>query len=379
MAEKKTNAAPDFITITRSCEHNLKAISLRIPLKRLTLVCGVSGSGKSTLAHDVLFCEGQGRFLESFSAYARIFQARQNRSHTDAITHIPPALALGQNLPLNNPRSTVATLTDLHSPVRMLFSRFAKQAAAEKPTRSHLSFNHPLGACPRCRGLGRVHEIDLDKLIADENLSLRAGALSLSTPNGYVIYSQVTIDVLDQVCRAHGFSVEVPWKKLTNEQKQVVLYGSDRLKIPFGKHPLASRLRWTGITPQPRELGTYRGIVPIMEEILQRGPNPNILRFCRQQPCRECGGLRLAPRFLDASYHETSLRALLSSTISQLRDWGERELLRPKLSARSSFLFQTWRLTPNAWKVSAWVTWPCIAPCPRFPAARGSASRSPIC
>jgi len=346
MGARKTDTAHEFITITRSSEHNLKAISLQIPLKRLTLVCGVSGSGKSTLAHDVLFCEGQGRFLESFSAYARIFQARLNRSHTEAITHIPPALALGQRISLNNPRSTVSTLTDLHSPLRMLFSRFAKQTCAEKITRSHLSFNHPLGACPLCRGLGQIHEIDLDKLITNENRSLREGALSLSTPNGYIIYSQVTIDVLDQVCRAHGFSVEIPWKKLTDEQKQVVLYGSDRLEIPFGKHPLASRLHWTGITPKPRELGMYRGIVPIMEEILQKGPNPNILRFCRQRPCRECGGLRLAPCFLDTSYRETSLRTMLSLTISQLRDWGERELLHPGLSAPEKLLVSG--LTANA-------------------------------
>jgi excinuclease ABC subunit A len=315
MSKTKAAEALDFITITRSSEHNLKAISLRIPLKRLTLVCGVSGSGKSTLARDVLFCEGQGRFLESFSAYARIFQARMNRSHTDAIDHIPPALALGQYFSLNNPRSTVSTLTDLHSPIRMLFSRFLKQTLGEKITRSHLSFNHPLGACPHCQGLGQIHEIDLDKLITDENRSLREGALSLSTPNGYIIYSQVTMDVLDQVCQAHGFSVEIPWKKLTNEQKQIVLYGSDRVKIPFGKHTLASRLKWTGITPKPRELGTYRGIVPIMEEILHRDPNPNILRFCQQKPCHDCSGLRLANHFLDTQYQETSLRILLSFTI----------------------------------------------------------------
>jgi excinuclease ABC subunit A len=332
MSEKKMDEALDFITITRSSEHNLKAISLRIPLKRLTLVCGVSGSGKSTLAHDVLFCEGQGRFLESFSAYARIFQARMNRSHTDAIAHIPPALALGQRLSLNNPRSTAATLTDLHSPLRMLFSRFVQPTFDEKITRSHLSFNHPLGACPHCQGLGQIHEIDIDKLITDENRSLREGALSLSTPNGYIIYSQVTMDVLNQVCQAHGFTVEIPWKKLTAEQKQIVLYGSNRVKIPFGKHPLASRLKWTGITPKPRGLGIYRGIVPIMEEILHRDPNPNILRFCRQKPCPDCGGLRLARRFLDTQYHQTSLRTLLSFTISQLADWGEQELTRPDVS-----------------------------------------------
>jgi excinuclease ABC subunit A len=333
MGYGKNAEARDFITITRSSEHNLKAISLQVPLRRLTLVCGVSGSGKSTLAHDVIFREGQGRFLESFSAYARIFQARLNRSRTESIAHIPPALSLSQGLSLNNPRSTVATLTDLHSSLRMLFSRFADPTSREKTTRSHLSFNHPLGACPRCHGLGQVHEIDLDRLIRDESRSLREGALSLSTPNGYIIYSQVTMDVLDQVCRAHGFSTEIPWKELTLEQRRVVLYGSERLKIPFGKHPLASRLRWSGITPRPRELGTYRGIVPIMEETLQRDPNPNILRFCRQSFCPECGGLRLAPRFLDMTYHERSLRGVLSFTISELLDWSEGEASRRGLAA----------------------------------------------
>lgn len=332
MIASKAEEALDFITVTNSSEHNLKSITLRIPLQRLTLVCGVSGSGKSTLAHDVLFCEGQGRFLESFSAYARIFQARMNRSHTGAIAHIPPALALGQHVSLNQPRSTVATLTDLHGSLRMLFSRFSRQVSGEKMTRSHLSFNHPLGACPQCQGLGQVHEIDLDTLITDADRSLRQGALSLSTPNGYIIYSQVTIDVLDQVCRAHGFTVDVPWKRLTDEQKRIVLYGSDCVQIPFGKHPLSSRMKWTGITPKPRELGVYRGIVPIMEETLHRDPNPNILRYCRMKPCRACGGLRLADRFLDASYHGTTLRTLLSSTISQLAEWGQRELLLPDLS-----------------------------------------------
>ncbi len=343
MDDGKAGEALDFISVTRSSEHNLKAISLRIPLKRVTLVCGVSGSGKSTLAHDVLFCEGQGRFLESFSAYARIFQARPNRSRTEAIGPIPPALALGQQVSLNNPRSTVSTLTDLHSPIRMLISRFAKPTSGERLTRSHLSFNHPLGACPHCQGLGQVYEIELARLVADENRSLRQGALSLSTPNGYIIYSQVTIDVLDQVCRAHGFSVEVPWKELTAEQKRVVLYGSDRVQVPFGKHPLASRLKWTGITPRPRELGTYRGILPIMEETLHRDPNPNILRFCRKRPCPECGGLRLAERHLGAAYQETTLRQLLSFTIAQLADWSGRQLRRPELSRPEKFILSDLR------------------------------------
>ena len=324
--------APGFIAVSGCREHNLKSISPRIPLRRLTLVCGVSGSGKSTLARDVLYREGQGRFLESFPAYARLFQSRLGRSRSDAVSAIPPALALGQDLSLGNPRSTVATLTGLHGSLRMLISRFAAPGTAGRLTRSHLSFNHPLGACPRCQGLGQVQEIDVAGLVEDERRTLRQGALRLSTPNGYIIYSQVTIDVLDEVCRAHGFSVDAPWRELSDEQRRVVLYGSDRVRIPFGKHPLSSRLRWTGITPRPRELGTYRGIVPIMEEILRRGPNPGILRFCRQEPCRECGGLRLAAAALDASYQGTPLRQLLALTVAGLAEWGEGAAARPGLS-----------------------------------------------
>lgn len=321
----------EWITLTECKEHNLKNISLQIPLGSLTLLCGVSGSGKSTLAHDVCFAEGQGRFLESFSAYARIFQARLNRSHTRRIDNIPPALALEQVFLNHNPRSTVATLSDLYSPIRLLYSRFAQISAANKPTRSHLSFNHPLGACPDCQGLGQVYTLDHESLIRDGRLSLRQGALRLSTPNGYIIYSQVTIDVLDQVCRAHGFSVDIAWQDLRDEQKQVVLYGSDRIEIPFGKHPLESRLKWSGITAKPRELGHYRGIVPIMEEILKRDPNPNILRWCRQQPCPNCQGLRLRRQMHGLRYRQTDLGTLLAFTVSELADWSFGELKLGKL------------------------------------------------
>ena len=221
----------------------------------------------------------------------------------------------------------------------MLFSRFTSDAGSgEKITRSHLSFNHPLGACPDCHGLGQIHELDHSALITDENRSLREGALSLSTPNGYIIYSQVTIDALDQVCRAHGFTVDVPWKDLSAEQKQIVFYGSARVQIPFGKHPLESRLKWTGITPKPRELGVYRGIIPIMAETLVRDPNPNILRFCRQKTCPACGGLRLNARFLDLCYQGTSLRMLLAQTIDQLAVWSEKESACPGRSRPEKLL-----------------------------------------
>lgn len=327
MNEPTPADAVGWISIEHCSEHNLKDISLKIPLGKTTLVCGVSGSGKSTLAHDVCFAEGQGRFLESFSSYARIFHSRLSRSQTRTIRNIPPALALEQLFLSHNPRSTVLTLSDLYSPLRMLFSRFASANDPVKVSRSHLSYNHPLGACPECQGLGKVHRLDHSLIIRDENLSLRQGALRLSTPKGYIIYSQVTIDVLDQVCQAHGFSVDIPWKDLDESQQKIVLYGSDRLLIPFGKHPLESRLKWSGITAKPRELGHYKGIIPVMEDILNRDPNPNILRWCRKETCPACSGLRLNPRVHELSYGAVLLRTLLSFSVQQLALWAKGVLM----------------------------------------------------
>jgi len=120
----------------------------------------------------------------------------------------------------------------------------------------------------------------------------------LTTPNGYIIYSQVTMDVLDEVCRAHGFSADIPWRDLTDAQRDIVLNGSDRIRIPYGKHPLSSRLRWKGIVAKPRQEGFYKGILPVMETILRAKRNVNILRFARTLPCRACGGRRLRPESL---------------------------------------------------------------------------------
>ena len=125
------------------------------------------------------------------------------------------------------------------------------------------SFNSAHGACPVCQGLGVEDRLDPDLLVADPRKTLRQGALVITTPTGYVIYSQVTTDVLDQVCRAHGFDVDTPWQDLTEAQRNIVLNGSDRIRIPYGKHPLASRLRWSGITARPREEGVYKGVLPV--------------------------------------------------------------------------------------------------------------------
>jgi excinuclease ABC subunit A len=291
----------ETITITNASEHNLKSVSVEFPKKQLIVVTGVSGSGKSSLIFDVLYREAESRYLGSFSSFARQFMGKLKKPDVEKVEGLSPAVALNQKSVVSSPRSTVGTITAIYDLLRLLFARTGH---ADDPcervaiNRALFSFNSPEGACPACKGLGVEDFLDADLLIADENRTLREGALVITAPNGYIIYSQVTLEVLDQVCRSEGFHIDIPWKDLTPEQKHIVLYGSDKIEIPYGKHPLESRMKWSGITAKPREMGFYKGILPVMETILQRDRNRNILRFVRSGKCRACNGRRLNEKAL---------------------------------------------------------------------------------
>lgn len=114
------------ISIRGARVHNLKNISLDIPRNKLIVITGVSGSGKSSLAFDTIYAEGQRRFVESLSAYARQFLERMNKPDVDLITGIPPAIAIEQKTVTRNPRSTVGTTTEVYDYLRLLFGRIGK-------------------------------------------------------------------------------------------------------------------------------------------------------------------------------------------------------------------------------------------------------------
>ena len=103
--------------------HNLKNVSLKIPRDRLVVITGVSGSGKSSLAFDTIYAEGQRRYVESLSSYARQFLGRMNKPEVDFINGIPPAIAIEQKVNSRNPRSTVGTSTEIYDYMRLLYAR----------------------------------------------------------------------------------------------------------------------------------------------------------------------------------------------------------------------------------------------------------------
>src|SRR5215475_12597939 len=115
----------NWIHIRGAKQNNLKNLDLQIPLNALTVVTGVSGSGKSTLAFDILYAEGQRRYVESFSAYARQFLDRMDKPDVESIEGIPPTIAIDQSRPVRTSRSTVGTMTELHDHFKLLFAKIA--------------------------------------------------------------------------------------------------------------------------------------------------------------------------------------------------------------------------------------------------------------
>src|SRR5450432_2701080 len=116
----------DAIRIRGARQNNLKALDLDLPLYELIVVTGVSGSGKSSLVFDTLYAEGQRRYVETFSAYARQFLERMDRPAVDKVEGVPPAIAIDQTNPVRSSRSTVGTMTELNDHLKLLFARAAQ-------------------------------------------------------------------------------------------------------------------------------------------------------------------------------------------------------------------------------------------------------------
>jgi len=304
------------IVIKGAFENNLKGIDVSIPHGKLTVITGISGSGKSSLVSDILLREGQKMYFETFSAYTRSRLGKIRPARVSSIEGLLPVVSVGQTHIQANRRSTAGTFSEISPLLRQLFSRFNDNNLKLK--RINFSFNSEQGWCTHCKGLGIEEFIDPNKIVINPQQSLRNGALSITLPNGYTIYSQVTIDELNKVCNHEGFTVDDIWDSLKPEQKNTVLYGSTAVKVLYGKHSLESRMKWTGMTARPRDEAYYRGIIPVMDEILKRDRNDNILKFVSSQQCSHCNGYRLNTHALSVTFKGKNIAEYESVPFSSL-------------------------------------------------------------
>lgn len=305
------------IKVRGATAHNLQSVDLDLAWGRWTAVTGPSGSGKTSLVFDTIVREGQRRVLGGLSSRARQLFGKLGRAAVSSLEGLPAPIAVGVH-GIANARSTVGTRSGVLDLLRLVFARLAVDPDGEALTRSHFSFNVAPGACEACGGSGSEDLVDPALIVADASKSIRDGALVPTLKNGYTVYSQVTLEVMNTICQAHGFDVNTPWQDLTDAQRHVILHGTQALKVPFGKHSIESRMKWEGITARPREEGYYRGLVPVITDTLSRDRNPNILRFVRSADCSTCGGTRLSRPGRDAVLAGMTLPALLALPLHAL-------------------------------------------------------------
>src|SRR6516164_2380441 len=157
-----------IIQVRGARENNLKNISVDIPRRRITVFTGVSGSGKSSLVFDTIAAESLRLLNETFPTFVQNFLPRYGQPDVEVIANLSTAIIVDQQRIGGNSRSTLGTVTDIYTLLRVLFSRLGKPAV---PHSLALSFNDPMGMCPECEGLGRGYQIDIDALL-DKTKSL---------------------------------------------------------------------------------------------------------------------------------------------------------------------------------------------------------------
>ncbi|GAB1510268.1 excinuclease ABC subunit UvrA [Actinophytocola sp. KF-1] len=267
-----------MITVTGAREHNLRDIDVAIPTGTLTVVTGVSGSGKSSLVFDTIAAESQRQLNQTHTSFVRNRLPSFGRPDVDAVDNLPASVVVDQRRLGGNSRSTVGTVTDIHSLMRLLWSRAGTPHIGESTA---FSFNDPAGMCPRCHGLGTVKSIDLEQLV-DRDRSLNEGAIRFPTFGvGGWMWRTFTGSAL--------FDNDKPLRDFTADEWQAFLHGADDALVQ----------RPTDTAPVPKQ---YEGLIPRFERIWLpkdveslKGPTRAAYeRVVTQDTCPDCKGTRLS-------------------------------------------------------------------------------------
>ena len=325
---------PKYIQIRGARVHNLKNINVDIPLHQIVGIAGVSGSGKSSLALGVLYAEGSRRYLESLSTYTRRRMTGAAKAQVDEVLYVPAALALHQRPGIPGIRSTFGTGTELLNSLRLMYSRLAShrcpnghyveptlKVAAEQeilcpicgeqvqpPSAEELAFNSQ-GACPECGGTGRVRTVNIDSLVPDDSISIDDGAVA---PWNSLMWSLMT-----DVCREMGVRTDIPFRKLTEKEKDIVYHGPAEKKHIFYKAKNSN---------QAGELDfTYYNAVYTVENALAKVKDEKgmkrVEKFLKEEICPQCQGSRLSEKARAPKLRGIGLAEACQMTLKDLVVW----------------------------------------------------------
>jgi excinuclease ABC subunit A len=323
----------NFIKVRGARTNNLKNINLDIPRDKLVVITGLSGSGKSSLAFDTVYAEGQRRYVESLSSYARQFVGLMDKPDVDLIEGLSPAISIDQRTVGHNPRSTVGTITEIYDYLRLLYSKCGqpycphcnlklKKDSAEKKTAKKVrgreinsvklerffscpecgyrrgeleprdfSFNSGHGACSICGGLGTKSEID-SELVFNSNLSILEGAikpLAHANLNGNGLFME-----LNELATRHNFSLRPAIKDLTSEQRKLILKGDGQF------------------------IGLLKNLEEKYNETKSSFVKSEIEKVMRVSLCPACQGARLKPEILAVKINNLSIFEVTNKSVKDL-------------------------------------------------------------
>ena len=460
MATKKATSVAienteEFIEVFGAREHNLKNIDIKIPKNKLVVFTGVSGSGKSSLAFDTIYNEGQRRYMESFSAYARQFVGDMERPDVDKITGLSPVISIEQKTTNKNPRSTVGTITEIYDFLRLLYARvgeaysyntgkkmvkfseeeivqslfskfnnkkisllaplvrgrkghyrelfedirkkgflkvrvdgeildlaarmqvdrykihdievvvdrlqvtsdmkvrlsqsvqktlamgkdllfllinednkvvqYSKQLMCidtgisyEEPSPNAFSFNSPYGACPACKGLGTVYQVNMDAVIPDKNVAVKDGGIAaLGEEREAYVFKQV-----QQLAKKHKISLDKPIKELPAKALNILLYGREEVNEEVNAD-IEMDVPQEGSVYYATE---YEGIINMLRRWFSSPSTTEALRdwvekFMKLKTCESCNGSRLRKESLWFKVDEKNISQLSDMDLDHLFIW----------------------------------------------------------
>lgn len=324
----------DKILVRGARVHNLKNIDVDIPLNKIVGIAGVSGSGKSSLALGVLYAEGSRRYLDALSTYTRRRMTQAEKALVDEVLYVPAALALRQRPGVPGIRSTFGTGTELLNSLRLMYSRLASHrcpnghyleptlavAAGQElacpqcgarfyaPSAEELAFNSQ-GACRTCDGTGMIRTVDKATLVPDESLSIDEGAVA---PWNSLMWSLMT-----DVCRAMGVRTDIPFRELTDKEKDIVYNG------PAVKKHILYKAKSSN---QAGELDfTYYNAVYTVENALAKVKDEQgmkrVEKFLKQEICPDCLGSRLSQAARAPKLRGVSLDEACQMPLAELVNW----------------------------------------------------------
>jgi len=291
----------EYIEIRGARENNLKNVSLRIPKRKITIFTGVSGSGKSSIVFDTIAAEARRQLNETFSTFVQNFLPRYAQPEADAINNLSMAIVVDQKRLGGGSHSTVGTITDIYSVLRLLYSRVGQPFVGYS---NAFSFNDPQGMCPNCNGIGRKVGVDLNKFL-DTSKSLNEGA---------ILFPEYAVDSWgwNIMTQAGRFDNDKKLSDYTSEEMDLLLHSKPyKVKLQFGGKPV--NITFEGIVEKfSRKYVT--GDVKTMSERTQKSVAP----FMTVGPCSLCKGTRLSQAALSCKINGRNIAELAAMEVDEL-------------------------------------------------------------